>query len=103
MKITGSIQHITPIAIVWQNQMEKLSIVIEELEWKYPNSLIIDVLGDKVPEVNTYKVWEQVSVEYNAKANEYNGKRYNGLRLWKIEKAGIDGVEDSSWDDSLPF
>jgi hypothetical protein len=51
--------------------------------------------------VNTYKVWEQVSVEYNAKANEYNEKWYNGLRLWKIEKAGIDSVEDSSLD--LPF
>ena len=101
MKITGVIKAITEKTIVWQKQIEKLSIVIEEVEWKYPNSLIIDVLGDNVPEVNTYKVWEQVSVEYNAKANEYNGKRYNGLRLWKIEKAGIDSVEDSSSD--LPF
>ena len=101
MKITGVIKAITEKTIVWQKQMEKVSIVIEEVEWKYPNSIIIDVLGDNVPEVNTYKVWEQVSVEYNAKANEYNGKRYNGLRLWKIEKAGIDVVEDSSSD--LPF
>jgi hypothetical protein len=101
MKITGVIKAITEKTIVWQKQMEKVSIVIEEVEWKYPNSLIIDVLGDNVKEVNTYKVWEQVSVEYNAKANEYNGKRYNGLRLWKIEKSGIDSVEDSSSD--LPF
>ena len=100
MKITGVIKAITEKTIVWQKQMEKLSIVIEEVEWKYPNSLIIDVLGEKVWELKA-KVWEQVTAEYNAQANEYNGKRYNGLRLWKIQKAGIDGVEDSSWD--LPF
>ena len=100
MKITGVIKAITEKTIVWQKQMEKVTIIIEELEGKYPNSLAIDVLGEKVWELKA-KVWEQVSVEYNAKANDYNGKRYNGLRLWKIEKAGIDSVEDSSSD--LPF
>ena len=100
MKITGSIQYITPISIVWQKQMEKVTIIIEELEGKYPNSLAIDVLGEKVWELKA-KVWEQVTAEYNAQANEHNGKRYNWLRLWKIEKAGIDGVEEDNSD--LPF
>ena len=100
MKITGVIKAITEKTIVWQKQTEKVTIIIEELEGKYPNSLAIDVLGEKVWELKA-KVWEQVTAEYNAQANEHNGKRYNGLRLWKIEKAGIDGVEEDNSD--LPF
>jgi hypothetical protein len=36
--------------------MEKVSIVIEENNGERPHSLVIDVLGDNVKEVNTYKV-----------------------------------------------
>ena len=52
------------------------------------------------------KVGDEVSVEFNVRTNEYNGKFYTSLSPWRVEKSeASEPVKDSivEADDDLPF
>ena len=50
------------------------------------------------------KVGDNVEVEFDIRGREYNGKTYNDLSHWKIEKIGQGGQEQPKEEnDLLPF
>lgn len=53
------------------------------------------------------KVGDQVSVEFNVRTNDYNGRFYTSLSPWRVEKLDqAQPVQDSivtDDEDSLPF
>lgn len=100
MQITGKLTTITPVQIVGDKQMEKLTIVIEETDSEYPSTLAIDVYWQKVPYIKNHKLGDIVTAKFNGKVREYNDKIYNGISLWRIDWA-TDWVT-KPWDD-LPF
>ncbi len=97
---------------VWQNQIPKLTIVIEE-DWKeYPNSVAIDLFNEKIKLIDWFKVWDIVKASLNFRAREYNWKYFNSISSWRITKANQDSVSTSTSntdnkvedeDDDLPF
>ena len=101
MTIEGTIIFISEEAIVGQKQLPKVSFVIEEdSDREFKNSLMIDLLGDKVELIKQYKVGDHVKVFLNYRAREYDGRRFNSIGAWKIE--GNWWSSSSAWDE-LPF
>lgn len=52
------------------------------------------------------KVGDQVSVEFNVRTNEYNGRFFTSLSPWKVEKLGkveTPAEIQQEADDDLPF
>jgi len=55
------------------------------------------------------KVGDQVSVEFNVRTNDYNGRFYTSLSPWKIEKLGTDenktekSILEEAVENDLPF
>jgi hypothetical protein len=52
------------------------------------------------------KVGDEVEVEFTIRSTEYNGKIYNNLNHWKINKLGTTPnalVTSEASDDGLPF
>jgi hypothetical protein len=55
------------------------------------------------------KVGDEVEVEFTIRSTEYNGKIYNNLNHWKIEKLGLTTQPKTAKDfveedyESLPF
>ncbi len=111
MQFTGKITKITPEELVGQNQIKKVTFVVEEpgeMEDYKRNSLAIDILGDKTDMIKEHKEWDEVTVSINFKHSEYNGRLYNRVNAWRIESA--DGssapaaaAADSDGGDDLPF
>lgn len=48
------------------------------------------------------KVGDEVDVEFDIRGREYNGRIYNDLSHWKIEKIG-QGQPKVEQEDDLPF
>lgn len=91
----------TPVTEVWQNAMPKMSFIIEETWSKqYKDSLVIDAIKDKVDLVEKLPIGSEVAIKYNGRANEYNGKMYNGLSLWNLEVISEPALEEQ---EDLPF
>jgi hypothetical protein len=102
MTIEGKILFISEETLVGQKQLPKISFVIEEnSDREFKNSIMIDLLGEKIDLIKSYKVGDSIRVFLNYRAREYDGRRFNSIGAWKIESLG--GGSSSSSDDDLPF
>jgi len=102
-KFVGTITYIGKEETVGQNNLRKKTFVIGEVSDKeYKGSIAVDLIKDRVDILNDFKVWDNIEASLNFRANEYNGKFYNGVNAWSVKKieTGVQ-VEDS--DDILPF
>ena len=102
MTIEGKIIFISGETTVGQKQLPKVSFVIEEnSDREFKNSLMIDLLGEKIDMIKAFKEGDAVRVFLNYRAREYDGRWFNSIGAWKIESMG--GSSSSSSDDDLPF
>ena len=101
MTIEGKIIFISEETLVGQKQLPKVSFVIEEdSDREFHNSLMIDLLGEKIDLIKQYNVGDHVKVSLNYRAREFDWRRFNSIGAWRIEwTAGAA----SSWGDDLPF
>ncbi|MBC7425063.1 MAG: DUF3127 domain-containing protein [Bacteroidia bacterium] len=88
MEITGRIILTLPVVNgtsakgAWQKQ----DFVIETIE-TYPKKVCMNLWGDKIAELNNYKIGDTVKASLNIESKEYNGKWYTEIRAWKLEAA----------------
>lgn len=73
-------------------------ILIEEQVGQYPQSGIFDIFGEKVEIPN---MGDEVTVQFNMKANEWQGKYFGKNNIWKIEFDSRASSEPSVAPDPL--
>ncbi len=64
---------------------QKREFVIEETEGKYPQQIKFEVVKDKCEALDDLRIGSEMTVHYNIRGNEHNGKHYVSLQAWKIE------------------
>jgi len=64
---------------------EKQEFVVDDMADKYPQQIKLEAVKDLCATVGGLSVGDQVSVEFNLRGNEYNGKYYVNLQAWKVE------------------
>lgn len=75
----------------WMSQ----SFVIETHE-QYPRRCVFDVFGeDRLREFNI-QVGEELTVSFDIDAREYNGRWFNSVRAWKVERVAPGAVPGAS-------
>ena len=79
---------------------------------QYPQDIKLEFVKDKCGILDTYKVGQDVTVSYNLRGNEYNGKYYVNLQAWRVEQASSPkgqpmdangGVDELPNFDEPPF
>lgn len=82
---------------------------------QYPQDVKFEFFKDKTTVLDTYNVNDDVTVHFNIRGNEYNGRYYVNLQAWKMEKAGAatpaspeplptpPPIAAGGDDDDLPF
>ena len=116
LKITGNITKILPIQKGTSKagkEWQKLNFLVQTDE-EYNNLYYFEIFGeDKINNFTKWnKVTSRVTIGFNVKTNEFNGKYYTSLVAWNIfnefkdapseaEKERKEEVESSN--DDLPF
>lgn len=113
MQFTGTIINKTEKIEIGANNTPKISLILEEEgDKQYKDSIMIDWIGDeKVALVENLPIGSVITVHFNTRASEYNGRYYNNLNGWRIESDGaapaaapakkVDKIEEDFED--LPF
>ncbi len=68
----------------------KREFVVTTQHDKYPQDLKFEVVKDKCSLLDTYDVGSAVTVSFDIRGNEYNGKYYVNLSCWKLQGDGGD-------------
>jgi len=108
LTIKGAIKLIKPINVI-NDKFSVREFVIVTDDAKYPQEVIFQTVNDKMDIIAPYGEGQQVTVSFNVRGREYNGKYYNTLDAWKVQgevvppaQSVLDNILNGT-DDDLPF
>ena len=95
----------------------KREFVIETHADKYPQKLKFEVVKDKCAGLDKLRIGQNVTVDFDVRGSEYNGKYYANIQGWKLDKGEVKAAQKQKpnvitapagdWDedesDDLPF
>ncbi len=77
----------------------KREFVIEVPDGKYPQMVKFETVRDKIDQLNTLSIGDELKVTFDVRGNEYKGRYYVNLNAWKIESSsGGQGGGDQGGD-----
>ncbi|MBE6297118.1 MAG: DUF3127 domain-containing protein [Bacteroidales bacterium] len=88
MEITGKIIAVLPErgGISKTGNEWKMQEYVLETQEQYPRKVCFNVFGsDKIAQFNI-QAGEEMTVSFDINAREYNGRWYNDIRAWKVER-----------------
>lgn len=108
-KITGRIKVIMNLE-TFDSGFTKREFVITTQE-QYPQDVKLELIKDRTSLLDNCKEGDTVTVSFNVRGNEYNGRYYVNLQAWKITPHGeqpappqqAPTLDTKSNEDDLPF
>ena len=106
MEITGKIIIASPIKSgvskstgkEWTSQ----EYVIETHD-NYPKKCCFGIFGKEKIEAMAVKVGEELKVSFDIDAREYNGRYFNSVMAWKVERAVASGQQPAAAQPATPI
>ncbi|TDG12413.1 DUF3127 domain-containing protein [Seongchinamella unica] len=94
----------------------KREMVVTVEDGRYPQDINLEFVQDKVGLLDNLQAGQEVTVSFDIRGREYNGRYFNNLQAWKVvaaEGASSDpnspaaapfaGGGDSFEDQDIPF
>ncbi len=101
LKIEGKIKVISDVQ-TFDSGFCKREFVVTTSE-QYPQDVKLEFIKDKCELLDAKNVGDNVSVSFNVRGNEYNGKYYVNLQAWRIEGAEAPQPITPEGEDDLAF
>lgn len=104
MKLAGKvIAVLEPRGGVSKNGNEwKVQEYVIETHDQYPRRMCFDVFGaDKIQQFNI-QVGEELNVFFDIDAREWQGRWFNSIRAWKVERVNADAQQMPPMDAPFP-
>ncbi len=76
-------------------------VVIVE-DGKYPQEINIEFVQDKTALLDNLQPGQEVTVTFDIRGREYNGRYFNNLQGWKIEPLGNEPAHTAQDTSSEP-
>jgi single-strand DNA-binding protein len=90
-ELSGSIKLIQE-AKTFDSGFTKREMVVIVEDGKYPQEINIEFVQDKVNLLDTLQVGQNVTVTFDIRGREYNGRYFNNLQGWKIALVGDESA-----------
>lgn len=65
---------------------QKREFIIETNEEKYPQQIKLEAVKDACDILDLYEEGDPITVSFNIRGNEFNGKHYVNLQAWKFDR-----------------
>lgn len=93
-ELTGKIKLIQE-AKTFDSGFTKREMVVIVEDGKYPQEINIEFVQDKVSLLDKLQAGQEVTVTFDIRGREYNGRYFNNLQGWKITShSGNDSSAD---------
>lgn len=105
LTMKGAIKLINPIKVI-SDKFSVREFVITTPDAKYPQEVIFQTVNDRMDVIAPYGVGQEVTVSFNVRGREYNGKYYNTLDAYKVQgdvATPAPSVQPIEEQDDLPF
>ena len=93
-ELTGKIKLIQDLKQFDSGFTKREMVVIVE-DGKYPQEINLEFVQDKVELLESLQPGQEVTVTFDIRGREYNGRYFNNLQGWKISTSVNDNVPDA--------
>ena len=97
--LTGKIKLIGE-AKTFDSGLTKREMVVIVEDGRYPQEISLEFVQDKVSLLDNLQPGQEVTVTFDIRGREYNGRYFNNLQGWKIT---TEGAESHPNDDGPPL
>lgn len=66
----------------------KREFVLETMDGQYPQMIKFELVRERTALIDSYKQGDQITVHFDIRGNEYQGRYYVNLNCWKIDGPG---------------
>ena len=94
-EISGKLKVIEDIQ-TFSSGFTKREFVVTTNDAKYPQDIKFEIVKDKCSLLDSYSLGQDVSVNFDIRGNEYNGRYYVNLNCWKIQKTGAQSTQQAA-------
>ena len=118
-EMTGKVKLIQDIQ-KFESGFTKREMVVTVEDGNYPQDINLEFVQDKISLLENLHKGQEVTVSFNIKGREYNGRYFNNLQGWKIQvtassqkpdvhaqpienKPTVSKGPSSDFDDDIPF
>lgn len=102
-ELTGKIKLIQAPKTFESGFTKREMVVIVE-DGRYPQEINLEFVQDKVALLDALQPGQEVTVSFDIRGREHNGRYYNNLQGWKVATAGDEaGVSDGNASASPPL
>lgn len=91
-EISGKVK-LLPETQTFGSGFKKREIILTAGDEKYPQDISIEFLQDKIELLDSITIGQTVTINFNIRGREYNGKYFNNLTGWKIST--VESSQDS--------
>ena len=92
-KIINALPHKSGVSKSTGNPWEIAEYVIEETEGQYPKKMVFSISGsDRIKNINL-QVGEIVDVHFDVDAREYNGRWFNSISAFRVDRIGQNAAQ----------
>jgi hypothetical protein len=112
-ELTGKVKLIQDVQ-TFGSGFTKREMVVTVEDGKYPQEINLEFVQDKVSLLDALHVGQEVTVTFDIRGREYNGRYFNNLQGWKIQAGTSVNTEvdqqpvfdkdvPANFDDDIPF
>lgn len=85
--LTGKVKLIQAVQ-TFDSGFTKREMVVIVQDGKYPQEINLEFVQDKVGLLDNLQVGQEITVTFDIRGREYNGRYFNNLQGWKIATSG---------------
>ena len=114
--LTGKVKLVQD-AQTFSSGFTKRELVVTVEDGKYPQEINLEFLQDKVSLLDSLQVGQEVTIAFDIRGREYNGRYFNNLVGWKIDAGAATATTDEKppvsdkdvpadfeeYEDDIPF
>ena len=90
IQLSGTVTHILPlqggVSTSSGKEWKKQSYVLLVEGGQYPRSVTFDIVGEERIKNSAIQLNEQITVHLDINCNEWQGKFYNSITCWRVER-----------------
>jgi single-strand DNA-binding protein len=84
-QVSGKIKTIKETETLGTKGFQKRLFVLEVVDGKFTNLLPLEFTKDKCTVLDNFSEGQEVTVDFNLRGSEYNGRYFLNAQAWKIE------------------
>jgi len=100
-ELTGKIKLIQE-AKTFNSGFTKREMVVIVDDGKYPQEINLEFVQDKIALLDTLEPGQEVTVTFDIRGREYNGRYFNNLQGWKVVAAADQTGQTANGSSSAP-